>query len=56
MLTCLVFFAIGSAVSGAAPGMHALIIGRSFQGVGGGGILTMVSVDLLYIVSSILIS
>ena len=37
-------FAIGSAVSGAAPNTTALIAGRAIQGVGGGGINVMIEV------------
>lgn len=50
MLGSLVFFAVGSAVTGAAPSMSVAILGRLIQGVGGGGILTMsdiVLVDLI---------
>jgi MFS family permease len=36
MLTSLAFFAIGSAICGAAPTMTVLLIGRSIQGIGGG--------------------
>ncbi|ORY63676.1 iron permease [Leucosporidium creatinivorum] len=50
MLGSLVIFAAGSAITGAAPSMNIVILGRSIQGIGGGGILTMteiVIVDLL---------
>jgi MFS family permease len=32
------FFAIGSAICGAAPSMTVMLVGRSIQGVGGGGL------------------
>ncbi|KAI5474236.1 MFS multidrug transporter, partial [Pseudohyphozyma bogoriensis] len=54
MLAALFLFAVGSAISGAAPSMNVLIVGRSIQGVGGGGILTMVeilAVDLIPLAS-----
>lgn len=44
MLGSLVFFVVGSAISGAAPSMNVLILGRSIQGVGGGGILVMTDI------------
>ncbi|KAB5595945.1 Glycerol-3-phosphate dehydrogenase [Ceratobasidium theobromae] len=44
MITSLVIFAIGSAVCGAAPNMSALIAGRTIQGIGGGGILTLTDI------------
>ncbi|KAI5478027.1 MFS multidrug transporter [Pseudohyphozyma bogoriensis] len=50
MLAALVFFAIGSAIAGSAHSMNILIVGRTIQGVGGGGILTMaeiLTVDLI---------
>ncbi|KAI5476403.1 MFS multidrug transporter [Pseudohyphozyma bogoriensis] len=54
MLSSLFLFAVGSAICGAAPTMNVLIVGRSVQGVGGGGILTMVeilAVDLIPLAS-----
>lgn len=42
MVSALVIFAVGSAVAGAARNMGTMIIGRSFQGVGGGGELLIV--------------
>ncbi|KAI5474411.1 hypothetical protein MNV49_003368 [Pseudohyphozyma bogoriensis] len=42
--------AIGSAIAGSAHSMNILIVGRTIQGVGGGGILTMaeiLTVDLI---------
>ncbi|KAG8746826.1 hypothetical protein FRC10_003348 [Ceratobasidium sp. 414] len=44
MLTSLVLFAIGAAVSGAAQSMNMLIAGRAIQGIGGGGILTLTDI------------
>lgn len=43
-------FAIGSAVSGSAPNLGALIVGRAIQGIGGGGINILIEIvvaDLL---------
>ncbi|KAK4647871.1 uncharacterized protein QC761_105230 [Podospora bellae-mahoneyi] len=39
-----VFFAIGSAISGAASSMPMLVAGRAIMGVGGGGILVMIEI------------
>ena len=39
--SALVFYAVGSAISGAAQSMTMPIIGKTVWGVGGGGILTM---------------
>ncbi|KAM0752456.1 iron permease [Meredithblackwellia eburnea MCA 4105] len=36
MMASLIFFAVGSAITGAAPSMNVAIVGRSLQGVGGG--------------------
>ncbi|KAK4704677.1 hypothetical protein P7C70_g1530, partial [Phenoliferia sp. Uapishka_3] len=44
MLDSLLFFAIGSAVTGSANSMNIVILGRALQGVGGGGILTMTEI------------
>ncbi|KIY45664.1 MFS general substrate transporter [Fistulina hepatica ATCC 64428] len=44
LLGALVVFAAGSAVSGAAPTMTVLIVGRAVQGVGGGGIQALTSI------------
>ncbi|KAM0746387.1 iron permease [Meredithblackwellia eburnea MCA 4105] len=44
MLGSLIIFAVGSAVTGAAPSMSVVILGRSIQGIGGGGILTMTEI------------
>ncbi|KAG9035122.1 hypothetical protein FRB95_011989 [Tulasnella sp. JGI-2019a] len=41
ILGSLAFFAIGSAIAGAAQNMNMLIAGRTIQGVGGGGILSL---------------
>ena len=35
--TCVTIFEIGSAISGAAPTMDALIVGRAIAGIGGCG-------------------
>ncbi|QRW06527.1 major facilitator superfamily transporter [Ceratobasidium sp. AG-Ba] len=44
MLTSLLIFAIGSAISGAAQSMNMLIAGRTIQGIGGGGIITLTDI------------
>ncbi|QRV73239.1 major facilitator superfamily transporter [Ceratobasidium sp. AG-Ba] len=44
MLASLLLFAIGSAVCGAAQSMDMLIAGRTIQGIGGGGILTLTDI------------
>ncbi|KAJ7611710.1 MFS general substrate transporter [Roridomyces roridus] len=41
-LVLVLIFAIGSAVSGSSKSMTALIVGRAIQGVGGGGLQTLV--------------
>lgn len=43
-MTSIIFFFVGSAVGGSAPNMTAVIIGRALQGVGAGGILTLVEI------------
>lgn len=43
-MTSISFFFIGSAVGGSAPNMTAVIIGRALQGVGAGGILSLVEI------------
>lgn len=50
MISSLLVFAAGSAITGASPSMSVAIAGRAIQGAGGGGILTMtemVIVDLV---------
>ncbi|KAF8573684.1 MFS multidrug transporter [Ramaria rubella] len=44
MLACLIFFAVGSAVCGAARSMRMMAVGRTIQGVGGGGIASLASI------------
>ncbi|KAF8327395.1 major facilitator superfamily domain-containing protein [Cantharellus anzutake] len=51
MLGAVVMFAAGSAVCGAANTMNMLIVGRSIQGVGGGGILALTEIIVADIVS-----
>ncbi|CAE6503123.1 unnamed protein product [Rhizoctonia solani] len=51
MLASLVIFAIGSAICGAAPNMSALIAGRTIQGIGGGGIITLTDIIVADLVS-----
>ncbi|KAH7104831.1 MFS multidrug transporter [Auriculariales sp. MPI-PUGE-AT-0066] len=51
MLISLVIFAAGAAVCGAAQSMTMLIIGRTIQGIGGGGILSLPAIILSDLVS-----
>ncbi|KAH8103096.1 iron permease [Cristinia sonorae] len=44
MLACVTFFAIGSALAGAAQNMNMLIAARAIQGIGGGGILNLTEI------------
>ncbi|KAG9094278.1 hypothetical protein FRC06_010981 [Ceratobasidium sp. 370] len=44
MLASLLIFAIGAAICGAAQSMNMLIAGRTIQGIGGGGILTLTDI------------
>ncbi|KAL8287529.1 hypothetical protein RQP46_003387 [Phenoliferia psychrophenolica] len=44
MLASLFLFVAGSAISGASPTINVIIIGRSIQGAGGGGILAMTEI------------
>jgi len=46
MLAQVFFFALGSALSGAAPSLNFLIAGRTVQGLGAGGINTMTQIIL----------
>lgn len=43
-LLAVLFFLAGSAISGAAPNLGALIAGRAIQGVGGGGINILIEI------------
>jgi MFS family permease len=44
MLASLLIFAVGAAICGAAQSMNMLIAGRTIQGIGGGGILTLTDI------------
>lgn len=44
IILSVVLFAIGSAVSGSARSTNVLIVGRTIQGVGGGGINVLVDI------------
>ncbi|TCD69560.1 hypothetical protein EIP91_007184 [Steccherinum ochraceum] len=44
VLICIAFFAVGSALAGAAQNMNMLIAARTVQGIGGGGILNLTEV------------
>ncbi|EPQ58605.1 Mfs1.1 [Gloeophyllum trabeum ATCC 11539] len=46
MLASLIIFAVGSALCGAATSMNFLIAGRTVQGLGGGGIASLVQIIL----------
>ncbi|KAJ7179573.1 major facilitator superfamily domain-containing protein [Mycena filopes] len=41
MLLCIAFFAVGSALAGAAQNMPMMIAARAIQGIGGGGIINL---------------
>ncbi|KAF7792049.1 hypothetical protein EIP86_003077 [Pleurotus ostreatoroseus] len=41
MVAAILFFALGSALAGAAQNMNMMIAGRAIQGIGGGGILNL---------------
>ncbi|KAJ7758938.1 iron permease, partial [Mycena maculata] len=41
MLASIFFFALGSALAGAAQNMHMMIAARTIQGIGGGGIINL---------------
>ncbi|KAJ6543871.1 iron permease [Mycena capillaripes] len=41
MLICIAFFAVGSALAGAAQNMSMMIAARAIQGIGGGGIINL---------------
>lgn len=51
VLASLAFFAVGSALCGAAQNMNMLIAGRAIQGVGGGGILSLTEIVIADLVS-----
>ncbi|KAE8372865.1 major facilitator superfamily domain-containing protein [Aspergillus bertholletiae] len=44
VLIALVFFLVGAIVSGTSTNLPTLLIGRSIQGVGGGGIITLIEI------------
>ncbi|KAJ7636318.1 iron permease [Roridomyces roridus] len=44
MLCSIVLFAIGSTLAGAAQNMSMMILGRSIQGIGGGGIIALAEI------------
>ncbi|KAJ7895965.1 MFS general substrate transporter [Mycena olivaceomarginata] len=44
VLICIAFFAVGSALAGAAQNMSMLIAARAIQGVGGGGIINLTEI------------
>ncbi|KAF8585267.1 MFS general substrate transporter [Ramaria rubella] len=51
VLASIAFFALGSALCGAAKNMNMLIAGRTVQGLGGGGILSFSAIVLADLVS-----
>ncbi|KIM79120.1 hypothetical protein PILCRDRAFT_823692 [Piloderma croceum F 1598] len=51
LLGGLIFFAVGSAMCGAAINMETMLAGRAFQGVGSGVILSLVEIVLADVVS-----
>ncbi|KAL0946522.1 hypothetical protein HGRIS_012733 [Hohenbuehelia grisea] len=50
MMGSLILFAVGSALCGAAKSMNVLIVGRTIQGIGGGGIASLTQIILSDIV------
>ncbi|KAJ7477181.1 MFS general substrate transporter [Mycena galericulata] len=44
MLMCIAFFAVGSALAGAAQNMPMMIAARGIQGIGGGGIINLTEI------------
>ncbi|KAJ6482029.1 major facilitator superfamily domain-containing protein [Mycena vitilis] len=51
LLSSLILFAVGSAVCGAAKDMNMLIAGRTIQGLGGGGIISLTQIIVADLVS-----
>nr|GAT44485.1 MFS general substrate transporter [Mycena chlorophos] len=51
MLAALLFFAVGSVVCGAASSMNMLIVGRTIQGLGAGGLTSLTQIVLSDLVS-----
>lgn len=50
-IAALIIFAIGTIVCGAAPNIAALLAGRTIQGIGGGGLLSVTYVVLADLLS-----
>lgn len=50
MLIAIVWFTIGAIVSGVANDFTHMLIGRSLQGIGGGGIITLTAIVIADIV------
>lgn len=50
MLTALLFFLVGAIVAGVAQNFTHMLVGRSIQGIGGGGIMTLSTVIVTDIV------
>ncbi|KAJ7050318.1 major facilitator superfamily domain-containing protein, partial [Mycena amicta] len=51
MLGSIILFGVGSAVCGAARGINMLIVGRTIQGLGGGGIISLTQIIIADLVS-----
>jgi MFS family permease len=51
MLTAIVIFVVGSIACALAPSMTALVFGRAFQGLGGGGLMALAQTIIADIVS-----
>ncbi|KAF7289718.1 MFS general substrate transporter [Mycena indigotica] len=51
MIAALFFFALGSVLCGAAPSMNFLIVGRTIQGLGAGGLTSLTQIVLSDLVS-----
>lgn len=50
ILFCLLFFTVGSLVGGIAKNFTTLLVGRSIQGVGGGGLIALTEIIVTDIV------
>lgn len=50
LLIALTFFMVGSVVCALAPGFPTFLSGRSFQGIGGGGIMSLIYVTVTDVV------
>ncbi|KAJ3308529.1 hypothetical protein HDU76_003890, partial [Blyttiomyces sp. JEL0837] len=51
LVVCIVIFMVGSALCGASQSLEMLIVSRAIQGIGGGGMLSLVMIVLADIIS-----